>query len=43
MERMAKELPRGRYLYCPHGSRLAMYDDRQTYLCAGGGMPSTRV
>jgi proline iminopeptidase len=31
MEWMSKELPRGRYLYCPNGSHLAMYDDRETY------------
>ena len=31
MEWMSKELPKGRYLYCPNGSHLAMYDDRETY------------
>jgi proline iminopeptidase len=31
MEKMAARLPRGRYLYCPEGSHLAMYDDQQTY------------
>ena len=31
MEMMAGRLPRGRYLYCPNGSHLAMYDDQQTY------------
>ena len=31
MEAMAERLPRGRYLYCPNGSHLAMYDDQQTY------------
>jgi len=31
MERMAKQLPHGRYLLCPKGSHLAMYDDQQTY------------
>ncbi|MFL5360854.1 MAG: proline iminopeptidase-family hydrolase [Myxococcales bacterium] len=31
MEWMSKQLPRGRYLYCPNGSHLAMYDDRETY------------
>jgi proline iminopeptidase len=31
MERMAQRLPRGRYLHCPDGSHLAMYDDQQTY------------
>lgn len=32
MERMSKMLPRGRYLHCPNGSHMAMYDDRQTYV-----------
>jgi len=31
MEEMARRLPSGRYLYCPNGSHLAMYDDQQTY------------
>ena len=31
MERMAKQLKKGRYLYCPNGSHMAMYDDQQTY------------
>jgi proline iminopeptidase len=31
MEMMASLLPAGRYLYCPEGSHLAMYDDQQTY------------
>lgn len=31
MEAMAARLPAGRYLYCPNGSHLAMYDDQQTY------------
>jgi len=31
MEAMAAALPRGRYLYCPDGSHLAMYDDQQVY------------
>ena len=31
MEWMAKQFPKGRYLYCPNGSHLAMYDDAQTY------------
>jgi proline iminopeptidase len=31
MQMMAGRLPRGRYLYCPDGSHLAMYDDQQTY------------
>jgi proline iminopeptidase len=28
---MASKLPRGRYLHCPDGSHLAMYDDQATY------------
>jgi proline iminopeptidase len=32
MEWMAGELPNGRYLYCPDGSHMAMYDDQQTYV-----------
>ena len=31
MGEMARRLPRGRYLYCPNGSHLAMYDDQETY------------
>jgi len=31
MEEMAAALPNGRYLYCPEGSHLAMYDDQETY------------
>ncbi|HEU5416711.1 MAG TPA: proline iminopeptidase-family hydrolase [Streptosporangiaceae bacterium] len=31
MEKMAARLPAGRYLYCPEGSHLAMYDDQQAY------------
>jgi proline iminopeptidase len=31
MDMMAGLLPRGRYLYCPNGSHLAMYDDQETY------------
>jgi proline iminopeptidase len=32
MEMMAKRLPQGRYLYCPEGSHLSMYDDQATYM-----------
>ncbi len=28
---MAKQLPRGRYLYCERGSHMAMYDDQVTW------------
>jgi proline iminopeptidase len=31
MEMMAGRLPRGRYLLCPDGSHMAMYDDQQVY------------
>lgn len=31
MEDMANRLPNGRYLHCPNGGHLAMYDDQQTY------------
>jgi proline iminopeptidase len=31
MERIAKYVQRGRYLYCPNGSHLALYDDQATY------------
>jgi proline iminopeptidase len=31
MEMIAGKLPNGRYLYCPNGSHMAMYDDQATY------------
>jgi proline iminopeptidase len=31
MKAMADTLPQGRYLHCPDGSHLAMYDDQQVY------------
>jgi proline iminopeptidase len=31
MQEMAKRLPLGKYLYCPDGSHLSMYDDQETY------------
>lgn len=31
MEWMAGQVSNGRYLYCPNGSHLAMYDDQETY------------
>jgi proline iminopeptidase len=31
LEWMAAEVQRGRYLFCPNGSHMAMYDDQQTY------------
>jgi proline iminopeptidase len=32
MEKMAKRLPHGSYLYLPEGSHLAMYDDQARYM-----------
>ena len=32
MESMAKKFPKGRYLFCPNGSHMAMYDDQKTYM-----------
>jgi proline iminopeptidase len=29
---MAGQVQRGRYLHCPNGSHLAMWDDQQTYV-----------
>ena len=44
MEMMAKRIPNGRYLYCPKGSHLAMYDDQETYFTGLidflGGLPA---
>ena len=31
MEMMASRLPRGRYLHCPNGSHMTMYDDPAVY------------
>jgi proline iminopeptidase len=31
MQSMARRLPRGRYLHCPDGSHMAMFDDAQRY------------
>ena len=31
MEEVAASLPNGRYLYCPEGSHLTMYDDQEVY------------
>ena len=31
MEMMSKAVAKGRYLYCPNGSHLAIYDDQPTY------------
>jgi proline iminopeptidase len=32
MEMIASQVQKGRYLYCPNGSHLAIYDDQQTYM-----------
>jgi proline iminopeptidase len=32
MERIAKDVTKGRYLFCPNGSHLAIYDDQQVYV-----------
>ncbi|HKY03565.1 MAG TPA: proline iminopeptidase, partial [Blastocatellia bacterium] len=31
MEWMANQVQKGRYLYCPEGSHMSMYDDQKTY------------
>jgi proline iminopeptidase len=31
MEMIAKTVKKGRYLYCPNGSHMAMYDDQKAY------------
>jgi len=32
MEGIAKAVRKGRYLYCPNGSHMAMYDDQEVYM-----------
>lgn len=32
MEMMSKKVRKGRYLFCPNGSHMAMYDDQKTYV-----------
>ncbi|MFN7998808.1 MAG: proline iminopeptidase-family hydrolase [Bryobacteraceae bacterium] len=32
MEKIAKTVQKGRYLFCPNGSHLAIYDDQQVYM-----------
>jgi len=32
MEWMAREVKQGRYLFCPNGSHLSIYDDQKTYV-----------
>ncbi|HWK08976.1 MAG TPA: hypothetical protein VNR64_02920 [Vicinamibacterales bacterium] len=31
MVRMSKQVQKGRYLFCPNGSHMALYDDQRTY------------
>jgi proline iminopeptidase len=31
IEWMARQMPKGRYLYCPNGSHLSLYDDQEKY------------
>lgn len=32
MEKIAKRVKRGRYLFCPDGSHFAIYDDQKVYM-----------
>jgi proline iminopeptidase len=32
MEQMASQVENGRYLFCPNGSHMAMYDDQRVYM-----------
>lgn len=32
MQKIARKVQKGRYLYCPNGSHLAIYDDQQVYM-----------
>ena len=32
MERIARSVQKGRYLFCPNGSHLAIYDDQKAYM-----------
>jgi proline iminopeptidase len=32
MERIARDVKRGRYLFCPNGSHMAIYDDQEVYM-----------
>jgi proline iminopeptidase len=31
MEMMARQVNKGRYVFCPNGSHMALYDDQQVY------------
>ena len=41
MEKIAKDVKKGRYLYCPKGSHLALYDDQQVYMAGSSNLFST--
>ena len=32
MKWMAEQMPNGKYLHCPNGSHMSMYDDQETYV-----------
>jgi proline iminopeptidase len=32
MRKMAEQVPNGRYLHCPNGSHMAIYDDQKTWI-----------
>jgi proline iminopeptidase len=32
MEKIARDVKKGRYLFCPNGSHLALYDDQKVYM-----------
>ncbi|MGE5302434.1 MAG: hypothetical protein ACM3TN_03840 [Alphaproteobacteria bacterium] len=32
MEMMAGKVQKGRYLFCPNGNHMAMYDDQKVYM-----------
>lgn len=37
MQRIAQRVQHGRYLYCPHGSHMALYDDQAAYMAGVTG------
>jgi len=41
MEMMAGRLQKGRYLHCPNGSHMALYDDQDTYFAGLAGFLTT--
>jgi proline iminopeptidase len=32
MQKIAQSVKKGRYLFCPNGSHLALYDDQTVYM-----------